>query len=66
MDVNSWKLASKPKNFVDEENRFRDLGDETAHADQNDEGVLDNGKKKSQIGMVYHRSIVLWRFFEAF
>jgi cell surface protein SprA len=49
MDVNSWKLASKPKNFVDQENRFRDLGDETAYADPNDEGVLDSGKKRAKL-----------------
>ncbi len=49
MDFNAWKLASKPLNFVNEENQFIDFGDETVYADPNDEGLLESGKKRAKL-----------------
>ncbi len=48
MDVNSWKLASKPLNFsLDGE--FYDLGEEVDYEDPEDIGILNRGKKRAQL-----------------
>jgi len=48
MDVNSWKLASKPLNFTLDGEDY-DLGEETDYDDPNDVGILNRGKKRAQI-----------------
>lgn len=48
MDVNSWKLASKPLNFVLDGINY-DLGEEIEYEDPNDPGILNRGKKRAQL-----------------
>ena len=48
MDVNSWKISSKPLNFSGETG-FYNFGDETEYADPNDTSILNRGKKRAKL-----------------